>query len=183
MRSCWIAVILSTLVLISCAKRPERCCPCPEGKVLDQELLVRLASARSMHHQADLHLQQGEVEQAINAVRRILELDLDAKWPEAEEARLDARARVAKLLLGQGKEAEALEAVKLGIESARRESFYLSNLHSVRGEVLEHRSKRLDKEGDKPGAKRIAREAIEAFERSIAINKRLQHELLEKGKR
>jgi tetratricopeptide (TPR) repeat protein len=186
MRS-WIPVILSTLALvlvpIGCAERRERCCPCPEGKVLDQELLVRLASARALHHQADLHLQQGEVEEAIAAVRRILELDLDAKWPEAEEARLDARARLAKLLLGQGKEAEALQVVKEGIERARRESFYLSNLHSVRGEILEARAKRIDKEGDRPGAKQVAREAIEAFEHSIAINKRLQQELLEKGKR
>lgn len=177
----WLIALV--LVLFGCAERREPCCPCPEEKVLDHELMVRLASARSLHHQANLHLQQGEVEQAIEAVRRILLLDLDSRWPEAEEARLDATARLAKLLLGQGKEQGALQSAENGIQTATRDSFYLSNLHSVRGEILEERSQRLEREGDKNGAKQVAREAIAAFERSIAINKRLQRELLEKGKR
>jgi len=183
--------LLAALVLLTaarCAQREvEPPCACPgPAKVLDQELMVRLASARALHHQADLHLQQGEVELAIKTVRRILALDLDPRWPEAEEAQLDARARLAKLLLGQAKEGDALEAVEQGISGARRPSFYLSNLHSVRGEVLEQRAKRLDGEGDKPGARQAARAAIAAFESSITINKELQRQLLreneQKGK-
>jgi tetratricopeptide (TPR) repeat protein len=178
-----VLVLLTILTAVGCSKRAaEPPCACPgPGKALDQELMVRLASARALHHQADLYLQQGEVQTAIKTVHRILELDLDAKWPEAEEARLDARARLAKLLLGQDKEGDALAVIEQGIKGAQRESFYLSNLHSVRGEVLEHRAKRLDTAGDKPAAKQAAREAIDAFESSITINKKLQQQL-PKGK-
>jgi hypothetical protein len=43
--------------------------------------------------------------------------------------------------------------------------------------VLEARSKRLDASGEQTQARDVARRAIEAFERSIAINKRLQRAL------
>jgi tetratricopeptide (TPR) repeat protein len=184
MKGRMLVVLVAATIGAGCAQeRQEECCPCTPGKVLDQELMLLLGMARAYHHQADIQLQQGQVDQAIATVRRILELDLSSKWPEAEEVRLDAVARLAKLLLGQGKEAEALAAVKQGITGAERESFYLSNLHGVQGEILEHRSKRLDAEGDKEGAKQVAREAIACFERSIAINKRLQRQLLKEGRR
>jgi tetratricopeptide (TPR) repeat protein len=169
--------LLGTLLAAGCAQRHEtECCPCPEGKALDQELLLLLSSARSMHHQADLYLQQGEVDRAIESVRGILALKLDPKWPEAEEARLDAVARLGKLLVGKGDEREALELCDRELGGAKRESFYLSNLNSVRGEILDARSKRLEKEGKKEEARESAREAIAAFERSISINKRLQQQ-------
>ena len=95
------------------------------------------------------------------------------------EVRLDASARLAKLLLAKGDEQGAMDLVKKSIDGVRRESFYLSNLHSVRGEILEHRSRRLDKAGDKESARLSAREAMDAFEQSIAINKRLQQQLLQ----
>lgn len=173
-----LCALLLLLALTGCSERKE--CSCPQGKLLDQELMLLLSTARAYHHQADLYLQQGEVDQAIATVRKILALDLSSRWPEAEEVRLDATARLAKLLLGQGKEDEALALVDRGLQSSKAESFYLSNLHSVRGEVLEHRSKRLDGEGDKDRARDVAREAIAAFERSIVINKRLQRRLLQR---
>jgi tetratricopeptide (TPR) repeat protein len=172
------ATMLVLLLGAGCAQRHEsECCPCPEGKPLAQELLLLLSSARAMHHQADLYLQQGEVDRAIEAVRGILALKLDPKWPEVEEARLDAVARLGKLLLGKGDEREALELVDRELGGAKRESFYLSNLNGVRGEILDARSKRLDKEGKKDEARESAREAIASFERSISINKRLQQQV------
>ena len=178
---CTLAAL--ALVVGGCAQNREGLCPCPEGKQLDQELMLVLSSARALHHQADIHLQQGEVDRAIEAVRQILASKLDRKYPEAEEVHLDATARLAKLLLGRGEEREALALVDGTIASGPRESFYLSNLHSVRGEILEHRGKRLDTAGDKGGARQSARDAIAAFEQSIAINKRLQQQLVPGGKR
>ena len=142
--------------------------------------MLLLSTARAYHHQADLHLQQGDVQQAMGIMREIQALDPGSSWLEAEEVRLDATARLAKLLLGQGKEAEALQEADRGLASTRRESFYLSNLHSVRGEVLEQRSRRMDGAGEKEQAREVAREAIAAFERSITINKRLQQRLLQR---
>ena len=169
------------LALSGCAAEKE--CSCPQGKLLDQQLMLLLSSARAYHHQADLYLQQGEVDRAVATVRKILAMDLSSRWPEAEEVRLDATARLAKLLLGQGKEDDALKTAEQGLAGAQRESFYLSNLHSVRGEVLEQRSKRLDSEGQKEQARGAAREAISAFEKSIEINKRLQRKLLDEGEK
>lgn len=169
----------------SCAERRDDRCRCAVGdaRVLDEQLMLLLSTARSYHHQADIYLQQGDTARAMAAIRSILVLGPDGTWPEMEEVRLDAAARLAKLLLGQGKEAEALELAERVLQGARRDSFYLANLHSVRGEVLERRAERLKGEGKQEQARAAAREAIAAFERSITINKKLQRRLLDKGNR
>ncbi len=176
---------LAACLLAACAKaapQRERCCPCKSAQQLDQRLMATLATARAHHHHADIHLRQKEVDRAMAAVKKILALDLDARYPEAEEVRLDAAARLAKLMLGKEQAADALALVDAQIKVARRESFYLSNLHSVRGEILEHQAKALDAGGDKDGARKVSRQALAAFERSIAINKKLQQRLLKKEK-
>ena len=172
-----LPLLLFLPALQGCAKRQSACCPCPAEGQLSKALLLRLAQVRSLHHKADLMLGSDDPGAAIKAVRQILQLDLDSRWPEAEEARLDATARLATLLLQQGEADEALQAVDRGLEGPTRESFYLSNLHSVRGEVLEGMVKTLDSTGKKDEARALAREAIAAFEASIAINKRLQEKL------
>jgi tetratricopeptide (TPR) repeat protein len=179
------ALLLSGLIaawtaLPACSdRRPADCCPCPGAKraPLDEQLMSLLAAARAYHHKADLHLAREERAPAIAALRDLLALPLDAKWAEAEEVRLDAAARLAKLLLAGGAVEEALRLVDKQLAPPARESFYQANLHAVRGEVLEARSKQLDASGDKPTAREVARRAIEAFERSIVINKRLQRAL------
>lgn len=163
---------------LGCAE--EERCPCAEKQKLDQELMLVLGSARALHHQADLYLQQGQPERALEAIQAVIKLTRGGRWPEAEEVLLDATARLAKLLLGRGEEQQALSLVEAETTSrpgAHRESFYLSNLHSVRGDILEHRAKRLDQAKDAEGARRAAKDAIAAFEESIAMNKRLQQRL------
>ena len=179
------ALLAATLLVAACAAERETTCPCPEAgsAALPEALMLTLSSARSLHHQADLLLQTGEVDRAIETVRSILSLKLESRWPEAEEVRLDATARLGKLLLGKGDEKEALEVVDRELATGARESFYLSNLHSVRGEILEARAKRLEAAGQKEPARQSARDAIQAFEQSIQINKRLQRQLLERGRR
>lgn len=185
----WFAVALLGLGLAAgCARAAEeRCCPCADktsaaGKQLDQRLMLLLSTARSYHHQADLQQRQGQLDQALVTINKILALELDSRWPEAEEARLDATARLAKLLLSKEQAARALATVDRGISSARRESFFLSNLHSVRGEVLEFQAKALDRAGDQAGARKVSRDAMAAYEASIAINKRLQLRLQQQGR-
>jgi tetratricopeptide (TPR) repeat protein len=174
----YLTIMLAcSLGLMACSEK-QHLCPCPSENQLDQQLMVLLASARAFHHQADIHLQQGEVGQAVEALRQLLSLKLDRRWPEAEEVRLDATARLAKLLLGQGQEQQALTLVQQELTAGARESFYLSNLHSVRGEILEGRARRLETAGDRLGGKQSAREAIAAFEQSIRINQQLQQRLL-----
>jgi len=166
-------------------RRPADCCPCAAASqaALDEPLMSLLAAARAYHHQADLHLAREEPEQAVAALRELLALPLAAKWAEAEEVRLDAAARLAKLLLAAGAIEKALELVDGQLSAPARQSFYLANLHAVRGEALEARSKRLDASGEQGEAREVARRAIEAFERSIAINKQLQRALDNAGKK
>ena len=172
-----ILTLALALLTAGCADKRTDCCPCPAAGQLSKELLLRLASVRGLHHKADLMLRVGDKGAAMSAVREILQLNLDSRWPEAEEARLDAHARLAKMLLDAGEAGQALKETEAAIKGATRESFYLSNLHSVRGEVLEKQVKTLDSEGKKEQARALAREAITAFETSITINKRLQAKL------
>ncbi len=183
-----LALVVVACLVAGCAKAPsrardQRCCPCKAGQQLDERLMATLASARAHHHQADIYQRQGQADQAMAAVKKILALDLDSRYPEAEEVRLDAAARLAKMMLSREDADQALGLVDGQIKGAQRESFYLSNLHSVRGEILEFQAKALDKAGDKDRAKEVSREAIAAFERSIVINKKLQQRLLKKEKR
>ncbi|MCK5799165.1 MAG: hypothetical protein KAI47_18355 [Deltaproteobacteria bacterium] len=167
------------------ATEPTPCAPCrcecpsaPGAGALSSALLSRLATARALHHQADLLLSRGEVDAAIGKVRAIMSLDLAARWPEAEEARLDAAARLATLLFSKKKDiASGLAIVDAALAQNPRASFYAANVHSVRGDLLEARVKVLDGQGKKVQAKRAAREAMAAFEVSIRINKALQARL------
>lgn len=154
----------------------------PEQAVSD-ELMIALGQAKNYHHKADVHLSDGKPELAERALRQLLAIPFPEGSPEAEDVRLDARARLGKILLGRGALDEALEVIRKGIEGAERESFFLANLHTVEGEILEARAERLET-GDSPDpeAARSARSrALEAYARSIRINERLQEELMREG--
>ncbi len=177
MKRAILPLLLLALASPGCADRRAACCPCPAEGKLSKALMLHLATVRSLHHKADVQLGSGDIHASLTTVREILKLKPDSSWPEAEEARLDATARLATLLLQIGEASGALEEVERGLRSSTRESFYLSNLHSLRGELLEAKVKTLDSAGKKDEARALAREAIAAFEASIAINKRLQEKL------
>jgi tetratricopeptide (TPR) repeat protein len=192
-----VLICVVALSMTSCAKQQsaphrsqqpatdpsaDRCPPCKcddskDGR-LSAALMSRLAAARAYHHQADILLRDGQLEPAITKITAILALDLSSRWPESEEVRVDATARLAKLLLRAGRLKRARAVVDAELSKKPRESFYLANLHSVRGELLEAQVKKLDTAGKKQLAKQRAKEAIAAFEVTIRINKRLQAELL-----
>ena len=67
-----------------------------------------------------------------------------------------------------------------GQKEVTRDSFYRAHLETVYGEVLEARGKRLA-DRDAAGARTARREALEAYARSIAINKRVQAALLKEA--
>lgn len=164
------------LLAMGCSDR-GRCCPCPDGRPLDEALMLFLATARSLHHKADVLAGQGESAQAAAAVEAILELRLAGSWPEAEEVRLDAASRLAKMRLAQGRVTEALALVQRMRAGVKRESFYLANLLTVEGEILERQVQDATRAGQKPWAEARARQALAVYERAIAINKRLLDKL------
>ena len=143
--------------------------------VLDDELMVALLQAKNFHHKADVYLQDGAVDEAIAAVREVLAIPFPAGAPEAHDVLLDARARLGKLLLGKGASDEALRVVDEGIAGATRESYFLANVYTVRGEILESRAAAID---DEAQARALRIQAIEAFDRSIRINETIQKQLM-----
>lgn len=158
--------------------------PDPSGRELGElgePLMIALAQAKNYHHKSDIYLREGKLEQAIESVQHILSITFPAGAPEAGDVALDARARLAKLLVAQGKTTEAMQVVDEGITSSKRRSFFLANLYTVKGEVYEAIANLLDEdesESAKAAAGAARRAAIEALDQSIGINTELQRALM-----
>ncbi|HEY6037155.1 MAG TPA: hypothetical protein VIV58_22905, partial [Kofleriaceae bacterium] len=82
------------------------------GDAIDQKLMVALSQAKNFHHKAKVYMSDGDTASAIASVREILSLRFPPNAPEAEDVRNDARARLARLLVGQGQLEEAMNVVK-----------------------------------------------------------------------
>ena len=146
------------------------------GPELSEELMLGLALAKNLHHKADVYLKEGRVAEAMASVEQILGIAFPPRSPEAEDVLLDARARLAKLMIIQGKLTDALTVVDAGLSATKRQSFFVANLHSVRGEVLEAMAVSIE-ETDAQGAKQRRRDAISEFNRAIEIEQALLDKL------
>jgi predicted negative regulator of RcsB-dependent stress response len=146
---------------------------------LSEELMLALHQAKNFHHIADVYVQSGKLAKASDAVRKILSIPFPKDAPESEDVLLDARARLAKMLVTQGQLDQAMKIVDQGIAPAKRESFFLSNLYTVKGEVHEARAVGLD-ESDAAAATSEREKAIAARMRSIDIDTTLQKRLMGK---
>lgn len=149
--------------------------------VIDEELMIALAQAKNFHRKAKVYMSDGDIAAATASVRQILSLSFPKGAPEADDVRLDARALLAKLLIGQGQLDEAMRTVTEGLAQSQRESFFVANLHTVEGEIHEARAALLDSAGEARKAEATAerRAAITAYDRSIQINEKLQKQLME----
>jgi len=147
---------------------------------IDQNLMIALSKAKNFHHKAKVYMSDGNVAAAIASVREILSLQFPAGAPEAEDVRNDARALLAKLLLGQGQLDEAMRVVTEGIAQSQRKSFFVANLYTVKGEILEARATALDADpANKAHVVELRHGAIEAYDASNKIDKKLQDQLTE----
>lgn len=144
---------------------------------IDQNLMIALSKAKNFHHKAKVYMSDGNVAAAIASVREILSLQFPPNAPEAEDVRNDARALLAKLLLGQGQIDEAMTVVTEGIAQSQRKSFFVANLYTVKGEIHEARAAQLADDKAKATAEKHA--AIEAYDTSNAIDTELQKQLME----
>lgn len=140
------------------------------GDALSEELMLALSMAKNLHHKADVYLAEMRSDEAVKALKEILEIRFPEGAAEAEDVTLDARARLSKLLASQGSLDQALTVADDGIKAAKRRSFFLANLHAVRGEVLEGRAVQIeDKQPDE--AKALRRDAIKSLDEAIQIEK------------
>ncbi len=150
-------------------------------EVIGQDLMIALSKAKNFHHKARVYMSDGKLVEATASVREILSLQFPPNAPEAEDVRNDARALLAKLLVGQGQIEEAMTVVTEGLAQSQRESFFVANLYTTKGEVHEARATALDAT-DPANKSRIEAEhhaAIEAYDRSNTINAALQKQLME----
>jgi len=146
-------------------------------EAIDQALMIPLAQAKNFHHKAKVYMTDGNLPAAADSVRQILSLHFPSGAAEADDVRNDARALLAKLLLSQNQPDEAMRAVDEGIAQSPRDSFFLANLYTVRGEIHEARAAALGDAKDAAAVERRA--AIAAYDRSIQINEKLQKQLME----
>ncbi|TMQ12656.1 MAG: hypothetical protein E6J91_20470 [Deltaproteobacteria bacterium] len=155
--------------------------PSEASDLIGQDLLIALAQAKNFHHKAKVYMTDGNLTAATASVRQILSLVFPPGAAEADDVRNDARALLAKLLMSQNQLDEAARAIDEGIAQSRRESFFVANLYTVRGEIHQARAAALDATGEpgKPAAADERHAAIAAFDHSIQINERLQKKLLE----
>ena len=178
-----VIVVTAVATVTSCTDRE----PASSGRathvaeptdVDDQALMVALSQAKNFHHKAKVQMSDGKLDDAIASVREILALHFPAGALEADDVRNDARALLAKLLVEQGKLDDAMAVVNEGIGSSQRDSFFVANLWTVQGEIHEARAAQLDAT-DKAKAADEKRAAIEAYDRSIQIDRAIQKRLME----
>jgi tetratricopeptide (TPR) repeat protein len=153
------------------------------GEAIGEELMLALAQAKNFHHQARVYSADGQPLQAIAAIERVLAIQFPPGAPEGEDVRLDAYAMLAKLRLGQGDLEAAMKVIDEGVDASTRDSFFLANLYTVRGEVLEAVAADHVARNETARASEVHKQAIEAYATSIEINERLQQALYERIKR
>ena len=146
------------------------------GDAIDERLMVALAQAKNFHDKAKVYMLDGKSAEAIAAIRHILSLQFPVGSPEADDVRHDARALLAKLLADQGQLDEAMTVVDEGLAAATRDSFFVANLHTVKGEIHYQRAAQFADPKD-PKAIENKHDAIDALERSIKINEKIQKQL------
>ncbi|HUS27085.1 MAG TPA: hypothetical protein VMZ53_01200 [Kofleriaceae bacterium] len=161
-------------------RRPTVQTPDPTD-VIDQGLMIALSKAKNYHHKARVYMSDGKIAEAIAALREILSLKFPAGAPEADDVRNDARALLAKLLVSQSQIDEAMRVVQEGIAQSQRESFFVANLYTVKGEIHEARAALLDANDPAQKAKIVDEKhaAIDAYDKSNSINTVLQDKLME----
>jgi tetratricopeptide (TPR) repeat protein len=131
---------------------------------VDEALLAYLATARAHHLRADLLEEKGDNAGARAEMEALLAVHGGAD-PAYLDAAQDAYARLARLDLHAAppRTDDAMRAVESGLALAPDETFYRANLLLAKGEVLEAR-------GDKDAA-------LDAYEQSIAVNKKVLERL------
>ena len=147
---------------------------------IGQQLMVALSQAKNLTTRRRIYIERRRRPSAIAAVREILALRFPPNAPEAEDVRNDARAMLARLLVGQGQLDEAMNVIAEGLAQSQRESFFVANLYTVKGEILEARATALDADPvNKAHVVELRHAAIEAFDESNKIDKKLQDQLTE----
>jgi hypothetical protein len=181
-----VTSVTSIVGFVACtgdrANDPKPTTQLPEATdAIDKELMIALSMAKNFHRKAKVYMSDGKLVEATASVREILSLRFPPNAPEAEDVRNDARALLSKLLVAQGQIEVAMTVVTEGIAHSQRESFFVANLYTAKGEVHMARADALDAKdpANKSVIETEKHEAILAFDKSNSINLALQQRLME----
>lgn len=175
-RPTWLFVRLACLALVGvmgCASQAE--IERTEGarSLSRADRLATIGIAQGLLHEADVLEGLGQRGEATRRAERVLALELAVDDPLREPLRLDAHGRLAELALADGRLDDADAAIDRGLAEVHARSYFEARLHLVRGRVLEARAVVHREAGLEAEAQAALRAALEAHERSIAINQGL----------
>jgi hypothetical protein len=167
------------LGLVGCGQRDSGAIP--GAPPVDTMLMAYLSKARSLHHQADMREEDGDVKGAVAALEKLAGTPVPGgaqPMQEAQEVLADTFARMAELR-GQLGELDAAEHdIQQGLLRAPKVSFFEGHLVEVRGVIEQKRAKLMADKGDKEASERERRKAFEDFDRAVRTQDQVIDRLL-----
>ena len=171
--------------------------PCTDasGNPVDPTLLAFLSRARSAHHSADRHEEQGRLDDAIQALETLSRGPLPQRAeqptlseqsplaPEVREVLADTHARLADLQSQQKQFERAENDIRRGLELVPQRNYFRGHLLEMRGVVAERQAKDLKAKGQAQQAAELERRALNAFEESMKIQAEVIDEAVGKPSR
>jgi hypothetical protein len=149
----------------------QECPEIPEGLPVTELEMSYLAMLRASHKSADIWEDRGDLEKALSEIKEALSVERPPGLP-SEEAYLDAAGRAGQLLLKLKRPDDALALAEAAAKTASGDTFYLAALKMVEGEAREARAA-LQRDKDPEAATREDAAALDAYEASQAINRRV----------
>jgi tetratricopeptide (TPR) repeat protein len=179
-------VALALAASFACAKKPDASndtpsqtaatAPVDAGPVVDTEVMAFLSEARSLHHQANIREDEGDLPGAVTVMTRLVTAQRpheDQKIPEVDEVLADAWARLAELDLKRHDLDEAAKAVKAGLGYTPDATYFRGHLLEVEGVIEEARATDLADAGKKDDAQRARARAIELLQEAVKVQEQV----------
>jgi tetratricopeptide (TPR) repeat protein len=170
-----LAIALSCAFGAGCAKRETA--HGAHGEVVDEPLLAWLSMTRSLHHEADIQEDQGDLKGAVATLERLLAKAPPHRTPESDEVLADTHARLGDLRSRLGDFDAGMRDVDEGLKLVPNVSYYAGHLLEVRGMIEQRREEALAAKGDVDGASKAKERAMKAYEEAIAV----QDEVIRRG--
>lgn len=183
-RSAAILAVLAALAGASGCRQGTTTSGCPgteaSGTPIDAPVLAFLSAARALHHEADVHEAEGDVQGALAALDRLVRLPAP-RAVEVDEVLADAYARIAELRLGRADLDAALRAVQEGLGHAEGPTYFRGHLLEVQGRIEEARAATLADAGHAGEAALARSRAMSLLEEAVGVQERVIDRALAPG--
>lgn len=153
----------------------------PAQPAIDEAVMAFLSGARALHHEADIHEKDGDVDGAVASLRRLVAMPAPSAV-EVQEVLADAHARLAELELLEGDVAGATRDVEAGLRTVQGPTYFRGHLLEVQGRVEEARANALADAGKSDQAAAAKARALTALEQAVHVQEQvIEHALADGG--